>query len=297
MQQKLSIGMPVYNGERYLEQAVESILSQTYRDFELIISDNASTDKTAEICARLAKRDPRIRAVRNEQNQGAAANFNRVFELASGEYFKWACADDLAEPMLVERSVAVLDARPDVVLCYPRTMLIDEQGSALRAYADGLDLQSADVLERFQASSAHTGLLNVLQGVMRSSALSSTPLFQPFRGTDIALMVELSLHGKLVELPEPLLLRRMHHEAASASESHEERQEHLDPKTRGQLSTWWWRHGWEHAMAVRRAPLPIGTKLTLWTHQARQCYWHRRLLMQEAGAAAAHWLSWGRSRR
>ncbi|MFN7964286.1 MAG: glycosyltransferase [Acidobacteriota bacterium] len=297
MPPKLSIGLPVYNGERYLERAIESLLAQTFREFELIVSDNASTDGTADICTRMAARDTRIRIVRNEKNLGAVANFNRVFQLAHGEFFKWACADDLVAPTLLERALAVLDTRPDVVLCYPRTMLIDEHDTLLRAYADGLDLQAADVLERFGAACAHTGLLNVLQGVMRSSALSLTPLFQPFRGTDIALMVELSLHGKLVELDEPLLQRRMHAEAASASQTHAERQEHLDPESRGTLSTWWWRHSWEHAQAVRRAPLPTRVKLELWAHVARQCYWHRSLLMQEAGSAARHWLTPARKRR
>ena len=86
---RVSIGLPVYNGEKYLEQALISILSQTYTDFELIISDNASTDRTQAICREYAAKDPRIRYYCNEENLGAAPNHNRVFELASGEYFKW----------------------------------------------------------------------------------------------------------------------------------------------------------------------------------------------------------------
>ncbi len=297
MKNKVSIGMPVHNGELYVEASIESILAQTYQDFELIISDNASSDRSAEICTRLASRDGRIRFVRQATNRGAAANFNHVFRLSNSDYFKWACADDLANPTLVERAVAVLESQPDVVLCSPRTVLVDALGGVQQIYSDDLDLQSADVLERFQYACGHTGMLNVLQGMMRSSALSMTPLFRPFRGTDIALMVELTLHGKFVELPEPLLTRRMHREAASASETIEQRQEHLDPKSRGDLSTWWWRHDLEHARAVWRAPLSTSTKTRLYADIARQCYWQRGRLAQEAWAAARHWFASGRSRR
>ena len=92
---RVSIGMPVYNGEKYLEEAIQSILAQTYSDFELVISDNASTDKTQEICLEYAARDSRVRYHRNEKNLGAAPNYNRTFELSTGQYFKWADYDDL----------------------------------------------------------------------------------------------------------------------------------------------------------------------------------------------------------
>src|SRR4051794_3298661 len=92
---KLSIGLPVYNGENFLAHAVDSILAQDFRDFELIISDNASTDRTAEICRGYAESDPRVRYVRFETNQGGSRNFCYVFELARGEYFKWAAHDDV----------------------------------------------------------------------------------------------------------------------------------------------------------------------------------------------------------
>lgn len=85
---RVSIGLPVYNGEQYLAKALDSLLAQTFTDFEVIISDNASTDRTSEICAAYLERDPRIRYYRNQQNIGAAPNFNRTFELATGMYFK-----------------------------------------------------------------------------------------------------------------------------------------------------------------------------------------------------------------
>src|SRR3546814_4612052 len=107
--------MPVYNGERYVASAIESLLAQDFEDFELIISDNGSTDRTEEICREFASRDPRIRYVREEENQGASWNFNRVFELARGEYFRWACHDDACEPTHLSRCVELLDESPPSV--------------------------------------------------------------------------------------------------------------------------------------------------------------------------------------
>ncbi len=86
---RVSIGLPVFNGERYLARAIDSILAQDFRDLELVVCDNASTDRTAEICAAYARRDPRVRYHRNPRNLGAGPNYDRCFHLARGEYFKW----------------------------------------------------------------------------------------------------------------------------------------------------------------------------------------------------------------
>ncbi|MCB0187328.1 MAG: glycosyltransferase family 2 protein, partial [Caldilineaceae bacterium] len=122
---RVSIGLAVYNGEPYLADAIRSILSQSFTNFELIISDNASTDRTAAICQEFAARDSRIRYSRNATNIGGANNENRTFRLARGEYFRWAAHDDICAPELLEKSVAVLDQNPDVVLCYSMTTEID----------------------------------------------------------------------------------------------------------------------------------------------------------------------------
>ena len=95
---RLSVGLPVYNGETYIGQSIESLLGQSYEDFELIISDNASTDSTADICRHYGKQDPRIRYVRQPRNIGLSPNHNFVVQQARGEYFKWAAADDLCAP-------------------------------------------------------------------------------------------------------------------------------------------------------------------------------------------------------
>src|SRR3990172_11630910 len=113
---KVSVGMPVYNAERYLEEALASILAQSFDDFELVISDNASTDRTAEICRAYADKDERIRYFRMRQNYGVIDNFNSVFRLSGGEYFKWAASDDVCERDYLRKAVDVLDRDPSIVL-------------------------------------------------------------------------------------------------------------------------------------------------------------------------------------
>lgn len=133
-QPRLSIGLPVFNGDKFLNKAIDSLLAQTFEDFELIISDNASTDKTEEICRTYAEKDQRIRYYRNEKNIGCARNFNRVFKLSSAEYFKWAAHDDLHAPNFLMKCVEVLDQNPSVILCHSQVYIIDEYGKFLQNY-------------------------------------------------------------------------------------------------------------------------------------------------------------------
>jgi len=139
---RVSIGLPVFNGERYLEETLQSILGQTLGDLEIVISDNGSTDHTAEICRAIAAQDRRVRYHRSERNRGGAWNHNRVFALSRGEYFKWAAHDDLLAPEFLERCVRVLDAVPAYVLCTSRAAFVDERGAALRRSDASLDLES-----------------------------------------------------------------------------------------------------------------------------------------------------------
>ncbi len=134
---RVSIGMPVFNGEKFLAEAIESILAQSFRDFELIISDNASSDRTEEMCRAFAARDERIRYFRQPVNQGAAWNHNFVFNQSSAGYFKWQCHDDLCDPTFIEKCVAVLDREPLAALCYSQFLRIDELGRPLAASSHG----------------------------------------------------------------------------------------------------------------------------------------------------------------
>ncbi len=147
----ISIGLPVYNGENFLKHTLDSILAQTFKDFEVIIADNASTDSTEKICREYADRDKRICYHRNEENIGAARNYNRVFELSTGKYFKWAAHDDLYASEYLERCFEVLERLPSVVLCYSQVMFVDEQGQQIRkSSSELLNLNSTKPQERFQ---------------------------------------------------------------------------------------------------------------------------------------------------
>ena len=207
---KVSIGLPVYNGERYLREALNSVLGQTYRDFELIISDNASTDATAAICADYAAADPRIRYHRQTRNIGATANFNHTFELARGAYFKWAAHDDVLAPTWLEKCVAMLDQTPDAVLCQSLVELVDEQGVRLEEYdltAFGTDSTRPSV--RFAARLRPHDCQDIF-GVIRADVLRRTELIGYHLGGDRTLLIDLALLGRYVVVPEPLFLNREH---------------------------------------------------------------------------------------
>ncbi len=211
LQPLVSIGLPVYNGSNYIEVAIESILCQTLTDFELIITDNASTDGTESICRRFAARDRRIRYYRNDSNLGAGANFNRCFELATGKYFKWAAHDDLLAPTYLERCVAALEANPDAVLCQSLVRLIDAGGHSVGVYDSELKgANSAWTADRFAALVISTHWCTETFGLIRTEALARTRLIAPYFASDRALCAELALLGRCLQVPEPLFMNRDH---------------------------------------------------------------------------------------
>src|SRR4029079_986590 len=188
---KLSIGLPVYNGENFLAQAVDSILVQDFRDFELIISDNASTDRTAEICRRYAESDPRVRYVRFEKNQGASRNFCYAFELARGEYFKWAAHDDICAQGFFRRCVERLDASgSEVVLVYPRTQMINEFGVPIPWNIETVECTQRRPHQRLALVLRELCILSSQFGVIRTAALRRTRLLDKFVASDYVLLAE-----------------------------------------------------------------------------------------------------------
>src|SRR5882672_1251712 len=119
MTPRASVGMPVFDRASTVARAIESVLGQTFADFELLVSDNASRDGTEAICRRYADRDPRIRYTRHPTTTSGFDNFRFVLETARAPYFMWLPADDYVLPRLLEQAVSVLDARPDVVCAVP----------------------------------------------------------------------------------------------------------------------------------------------------------------------------------
>lgn len=254
----VTIGMPVYNGARFLDEALQSIRGQTFADFVLVVSDNGSTDDSVEILRAHAAEDRRIELIVNEENQGAAWNYNRVFAACRTPFFKWAAADDAMAPTCVERCHEVLVASgEDAVLAFPATQLIDGSGAPLGVFLDPLDTSRETTphgrLRRIVANAVYG---NVVFGLLKSAAVRRTRGHGAYPSSDLVLLAELALVGRFVAIEEPLFLRREHEEMSRrANPTPEMIMRFFDPGARPV------RHEYrrlyaEHVRAVRRAPLP-----------------------------------------
>ncbi|RWM83672.1 MAG: glycosyltransferase family 2 protein [Mesorhizobium sp.] len=208
---RVSLGMPVYNGENFVFEAIQSILKQDFDDFELVITDNASTDRTADICLEFARRDKRVRYVRNARNLGAAANFNRAFELSSGAYFKWCAHDDVLGSGFLMDCVRALDGDSRHVIAYPRLLGIDETGQ-LTPYVERVlpDMQRSSPASRFRLMVGAHGWDAAMFGLWRRDSLAKTTLHEPYYGSDCALLAEMALLGTFVRAPNAILYSRDH---------------------------------------------------------------------------------------
>jgi glycosyltransferase involved in cell wall biosynthesis len=211
---RLSVGLPVYNGEVYLAEALEDLLGQTYTDLELIISDNASTDETEGICRKYAAMDPRIRYIRQQRNIGLAANHQFVLTVARGALFKWASHDDLYDPRLLEGCVAALDANPDAVLAHSWTAIVDPGSALARPVTYSLNSAATDPVERFRSLLLDDGGDDDY-GVIRIEALRRIRPFGSHFHADRTMMAELAVHGRFVHVPDWLYFRRDHPSRAS----------------------------------------------------------------------------------
>jgi glycosyltransferase involved in cell wall biosynthesis len=230
---RVSIGLPVYNGDAFIAEAIRSFQAQSFDDFELIVSDNASTDDTQDIVREFSSTDPRIRYLRSETNVGANRNFNRTYYFATGTYFKWAAHDDVVEPTFLERCVSVLDDDPSVVLAHSRTSYIGSDGEPLRPLARGylgadgfverlaLDdsvsaaLGSGDPAVRFDAVVNRMSVFYDVFGLGRTEAFGNTLLLRQYYGADKIFLAEMALLGRIVRVPEVLFKRRCHESAST----------------------------------------------------------------------------------
>ena len=207
----VSLGLPVFNGGRYLEGALESILTQSFRDFELIISDNASTDETQQICTAFAKKDKRIKYRRNSKNVGLAANHNLLFSASIGKYFKWVAHDDEYDASMLQRCVEILEAAPPTVaLVYTKCEMIDEHGRSIGVASDQVASRSQYSAVRLSRFLKNANIYAFTYGLVRSEVLRMTSLYGLFPMSDRVLFAEISMLGELQEIDEPLLRLRLH---------------------------------------------------------------------------------------
>lgn len=272
---KVSVGMPAYNSGEFITEAIESILNQTFRDFELIISDNASTDNTQQICEAFARQDSRIRYYRNERNIGASDNYNAVFHHARGAYFKWASSNDLCAADFLGKCVDVLDERQDAVLSYPRARLFTDNPGEGEDYEDNLDLQDDSACARFKKFMANIRLNNVMNGMIRAATLRHTALIKTFFSSDMSLMAEVAMHGKFIEIPDYLFYRRMDEQTATKLKSEEEVLKHYDPDLKNPMLFQNWKIHFEYLSAATRAPVPVSERLCLMKCMLKQIVWDR----------------------
>jgi glycosyltransferase involved in cell wall biosynthesis len=298
----LSVGLFVYNGERFLEGALASILNQTFTDFELIISDNASTDRTGKIAEAYAKRDGRIRYYRAKRNMGAGWNVRRVYELATGKYFKWAAVDDLMERELLSRCVEVLEADTGCVLAYAGTKFVDENGTSIANYVTPARADSSDPVERFREMLLNDHWCLQIFGVMRMSALRQLPPQGSYVNSDRVLLTRMSLLGRFYEIPEHLFISRRHSGQSIATLPARLRQ----PR-RFRLTRWvgvlppleWWdpakaraitfpefRYLLENFLSIYHARIGVGQKLRCYFQLLAWIRYHRRRLLGNLLVAA-----------
>ncbi|MGH0036614.1 MAG: glycosyltransferase family 2 protein [Myxococcota bacterium] len=253
---RVSIGLPVYNGERYIVESIDSLLGQSFQDFELIICDNGSTDRTEEICRGYEARDRRVRYHRNPTNLGVFGNHAKSFSLATGEFFFWAADDDIRAPTFIEKCVAVLDAEPDVVICYTAIQVIDESGAAIEATERRVDCENPDPVARFRSLIRMDYRLEPVMGLFRTSALRATGAHGLYPDSDRVLLAEMGLRGPFRRLPEILFYRRDHADRSIRSHpSRHERQLWMNTQQKTRLAFPFHRQLFEYLRSIAKVPL------------------------------------------
>ncbi len=279
---QVAIGLPVYNGERYLRATVEGLLSQTYGDFALVIVDNASTDATENIGRALAAADPRIHYVRNAANIGVFRNYDRAFELVRCRYFKWSSSNDYCAPRYLEACVSELEADTSVALAYPRTRLFAEDLAAAEDYPFDPDLRDADPVARMARLFRELRLNNAFNGVFRADWLAETGMNGEYQGSDTVVVAEMALRGHVALIDEPLFYRRMTPAAAGAARDGVALRNFFAGTSRDVQSTPVTDSNRQLLRAIAAAPLSAGVRWRAWWYIAHRYWWTKKDLWAEA---------------
>jgi glycosyltransferase involved in cell wall biosynthesis len=279
---RVSIGVPVFNGADLLPATLESLLSQSFGDFELIISDNASGDATWDVCNEFAKRDNRVRIHRQPRNLGAPANWNFVARQARGRFFKWAAASDLCHPDLLARCLDPMERDATVALCFARTAFIDGKGGVLGDPAPDFAVLDERPADRFRRVCHELQLNNAQSGLIRSGALRRTGYDRHYPHGDRVLMAELALQGKFVLLEQVLLFRRAAGEHFTGARSAGATARMFRPDSqRPFLLLNARRHG-DFLASALRAPVSLRDRSGAAMAALRAAYWDRRGFLEDA---------------
>jgi glycosyltransferase involved in cell wall biosynthesis len=211
----ISVGMPIHNEERFLAESLESLLSQSYPNLEILISDNASTDGSARICGDFADRNDNILVHRFDTNQGAVANFRNVLDRAQGDYFMWASGHDLWSPDYIQRCFEAIRDRPDSVLAFGSTSWVDDQGRPHRKESGWTDTRGMHAIARYMV--VYWGNMNPVLGLIRTSALRDCK-FRETAGADLVILTQLALAGDFVHADKTSWSRREFREETDYSD-------------------------------------------------------------------------------
>lgn len=276
----ITVGLPVFNGAPFLRQAIDTLLAQTYRDFELIVSDNASTDDTVAIVEEYVARDSRVRLVRHPENIGAARNWNSLVPLARGRYFKWASCNDYVAPAALARYFAELESDESLILCAGRTILVSDDGTELGLYARDVDAMQVRASDRFRHIRRNIALNNLQSGLIRTELLRATSLERIYPGGDLVLVAELALYGRLKLLPEPLFYRRVGASSSTLSLSGHELQRFWSANATSRRLPLWRTH-FDNMCAVLAAPIPLAEKARALLTVLRNMHWDRSRLWHD----------------
>jgi glycosyltransferase involved in cell wall biosynthesis len=282
--------MPVYNAELFLEETMESLLTQTYQDFEIVISDNGSTDRTQEMCRAYAARDPRVQYHRNDINRGAAWNYNRVVELSDGELFKWAAADDICLPTFLEKCVSALDANPGAALSCTDAIEIDEHGKERCIHILPDDAVSESPGVRFGQLVKMDHFCQHIFGVIRMKYLRRTDLIGNFTDSDRVTIAHLGLFGPFVIIHEKLFLNRAHSQRSTRTHTDfRERMLWFDPTAGDRMVFPFWREFSEFWGTVSRADLSFQDRLPCYREMLRWFWTHKQWFRWELQYYPKRW--------
>lgn len=285
----ITVGLPVYNGARFLEAAIDSIRQQVGVELELIISDNASTDETEAICRRLCSEDGRLRYIRQPENRGAAWNYNELVRLARGSYFKWAAHDDVCAPTFLARCKQILDGDDRVVLAYPRAVDIDADGTETKPYPSLSYATQADAVARAKDVVDTPTPCFESFGLIRTRTLRETKMIGPYTSSDRTLFFELALRGAFMEVDEALFFHRQHDgRSVNSHRNATQRDAWFDPCRSGMHTSPRFRFIGEHVLAVVRSPLSATQKASVLVYLPRLVARYARPLAGETARWVRH---------
>jgi len=278
----VTIGVPVYNGARYLADCLDSLLAQDHSEFRVLIADNASSDDTREIAQRYAAGHPRVKYHRHASNIGMYGNMHFLLRSATTPYVKLANCDDFWAPQMLTGALHVLESDATVALAYPMMTLVDSAGAPTQRYTKRLHLVESDPVVRFKRVLNEIGLVSQLMGVMRTAIVQRMRPLRNVPGEDIPFVCEMSLYGKIFQTDAYHYFRRMHPESSSYRRDSKEHQVRLvlaSDVTKARFVAWRLNAGLLSRVAA--SPIPVRSKAALLSNLARRMIWQRRDLRDE----------------